>query len=223
MRGPKVHGLLHTGLTVSDFEAAVAWWSELFGFLLVAEETIEGAQADALAELFGGTGLTIRLGFLRAPDGNVLEIFQLDPPLPARATEFRRPGFTHVALAVRDVPGVRRRLEARGVEFITGVEHNAGAHWSYFRDPDGNLVEIIDVHAARLPPCAGGAPSRYTRARAVRRTYSAPRFRLVPKSAGPVTCAFATAPRPMVEHCTSVCVAVRDESPRATRSQRAGA
>ena len=26
----------------------------------------------------------------------------------------------------------------------------AGADWVFFRDPDGNLVELIDLHATRL-------------------------------------------------------------------------
>lgn len=148
---PRVHGILHAGLTVSDFEAAVSWWSELFGFLLVTEQTITGAEADALAGLYGAQGLSVRLGFLRAPDGSVLEIFTFDPPVPAQAAEWRRPGYTHIALSVRDVPALHRRLKRAGVPFITDVQFTGGAHWAFFRDPDGNLVEIIDLHANRLP------------------------------------------------------------------------
>ena len=72
---PKIHGVLHAGVTVRDFEAAVAWWHQHFGFQLVSEDIIDGEAADALAGLCGGTGLSIRMGFLRAPDGSVLEFF----------------------------------------------------------------------------------------------------------------------------------------------------
>lgn len=149
--GPKVYGLQHAGVTVSDFEAAVTWWHEMFGFLLVTEQTLTGQDANALAGLYGSEGLSVRLGFLRGPDGASLEIFTFDPPIEPRRTDWRRPGYTHVALSVRDVHGHRERLLAHGVEFVTEVQFTAGAHWAFFRDPDDNLVELIDFHANRLP------------------------------------------------------------------------
>lgn len=149
--GPKIHGVLHAGVTVTDFEASVAWYESMFGFLLVSEDWLRGPEADALAALYGKTGLTIRLGFLRAPDGSVLEIFQFDPPSDARPVDWTRPGYTHVALSVRDVPGWIDRLKARGISFICEPQFTGGAHWVFFRDPDGNLLELIDLHANRLP------------------------------------------------------------------------
>lgn len=148
--GPHVYGILHAGVTVRNFEDAVAWWSR-FGFLLVTEQTISGVDADALAPLYGAEGLTVRLGFLRAPGGSVLEIFQFDPPLAPERTDWRRPGYTHVALSVRDVPGFVRQLHDEGVRMITPIQFTGGAHWVFFRDPDDNLVELIDIHANRLP------------------------------------------------------------------------
>lgn len=148
---PRVHGILHTGLTVSNFEDAVAWWSQMFGFLLVTEQTLTGEDAEKLAGLYGASGLTVRLGFLRAPDGNVLEIFTFDPPIEPQQPDWRRPGYTHIAMSVRNVPALHRRLKAAGIRFITDVQYTAGAHWVFFRDPDGNLVELIDLHANRLP------------------------------------------------------------------------
>lgn len=148
---PRVHDLQHVGITVSNFENAVAWWSELFGFRLVTELTISGADAERLAGLYGASGLTVRLGFLRAPGGNVLEIFTFDPPIEPQLTDWRRPGYTHVALAVRDVPGMYRQLKSAGITFVSDVNFTAGAHWAFFRDPDGNLIELIDLHANRLP------------------------------------------------------------------------
>lgn len=149
--GPRVHGILHAGVTVSNFEDAVCWWSDLFGFRLVSEQTISGEDAERLAGLYGASGLTIRLGFLRSPGGDVLEIFTFDPPIEPQLADWRRPGYTHIALSVRNVPALHRRLKDAGISFVSEIHHTAGAHWVFFRDPDGNLVELIDLHANRLP------------------------------------------------------------------------
>lgn len=159
-----MYGVLHAGVTVSDFEAAVAWYADLFGFLLVSEDWLRGDDADRLSALYGRTGLTIRMGFLRAPDGSVLEIFQFDPPEPAQQAVWARPGYTHIALSVRDVPGWVARLERRGIRFLCDPQFVGGAHWVFFRDPDGNLIELIDLHANRLPlKYLGGVAGRLAR------------------------------------------------------------
>lgn len=149
---PKIHGLLHAGVTVTDFEAAVKWYHENFNCLLVSEQWIKGEDAEALAELYGTHGLTIRLGFMRTPDGGVLEIFEFQPKGEKIPLEWNRPGWTHACISVRNVPKIREKLESRGVEFVTDTQHTAGADWAFLKDPDGNLLEIMDLGVAqRLP------------------------------------------------------------------------
>lgn len=152
VRGPKVYGLHHAGVTVRDFEAAVSWYHQMFGFTLVTEMTLDQEQADMLAELYGQTGLSVRLGFLATQSGAVLEIFEFRPMVDAAPTVWHRPGYTHAAISVRDVAAHMVRLKARGVEFVTPeIQFTGGAHWAFCKDPDGNLVELIDFHANRLP------------------------------------------------------------------------
>jgi catechol 2,3-dioxygenase-like lactoylglutathione lyase family enzyme len=47
-----------------------------------------------------------------------------------------------LAFQVEDVWAARRELEARGVEFVTGVAGKAPEAWTYFRGPDGYLYEL---------------------------------------------------------------------------------
>lgn len=147
-----VHGLQHTGVTVTDFEAAVKWYHDTLGFLLVSELWIDDEKARSLAPLYGRDDLQIRLGFMRSQSGVVLEIFEFDPAEPPEPIPWNRNGYTHIALSVRNVRAVMDELERRGVEFLLPEpEFAGGAHWNFFRDPDGNLIEIIDFHANRLP------------------------------------------------------------------------
>jgi len=48
-----------------------------------------------------------------------------------------------VGLLVDDVPAVRGRMKAAGIEFLTSVEHAGASAWCHFRGPDGNVYEII--------------------------------------------------------------------------------
>ena len=150
-KGPKVYGLLHAGLTVSDFAAAVKWYHEMFGCLLVSEQPLDNSVLEPMSNLYGGSGLSTRLGFLRTPDGGVFEIFEFTPKQEKLKCEWNRPGFTHACISVRDVPKLRAELEAKGVEFMTPIQATAGTHWCFLKDPDGNYLEIMDLHAQRLP------------------------------------------------------------------------
>nr|WP_076387873.1 VOC family protein [Vaginimicrobium propionicum] len=151
-RRAHLHGLHHAGVTVSSFEEAVNWYHEMFGFHLVNELKVDGEKANELAGLYGQEGLEIRLGFLATQSSAMLEIFEFSPTQPELDhTVWNRPGYQHVAIAVRDVPRVKAELEAKGVQFVTDVQFMGGAHWAFMKDPDGNLIEIIDLHANRLP------------------------------------------------------------------------
>lgn len=48
-----------------------------------------------------------------------------------------------VGLIVDDVPALRERMEAAGIEFLTELEEDSGSAWCHFRGPDGNVYEII--------------------------------------------------------------------------------
>lgn len=147
----KLHGLTHTGVTVRDFEAAVKWYNEMFGWHLINELVIEGEAADALAGLYGQKGLKVRLGFLGTQSSNVLEIFEFLPKAAEEPVVWNRPGYTHCAISVTNAFAVKAQLEAKGVEFVTDVQYSGGAHWAFMKDLDGNLIEIIDYHMNRLP------------------------------------------------------------------------
>lgn len=145
----KIKGVCHAGLTVSDFERAVAWYHDRFGFLLVSEQVLEPAETASLFPLYRVEGARVRLGFLRAPGGSVLEIFSFDPAVPGSPATWNAPGFTHVAFHVAGVAAWKRRLEAEGVPFVVEPRSTAGTDWVFLRDPDGNLVELIDLKANR--------------------------------------------------------------------------
>jgi catechol 2,3-dioxygenase-like lactoylglutathione lyase family enzyme len=144
-----VKSVSHAGLTVSDFEAAVSWYNRHFGFLLVSEDRLGPERTEALFPLYGVKGAEVRMGFLRAPGGSVLELFEFNPARKASAAVWNAPGFHHVALNVSRLGAWVGRLSSEGVEFVTPPQKTGDVDWAFLRDPDGNLVELIDLKASR--------------------------------------------------------------------------
>jgi catechol 2,3-dioxygenase-like lactoylglutathione lyase family enzyme len=62
-------------------------------------------------------------------------------PVPARNSE--SPDFPLIAFAVEDLERAIEHLQAHGVELPWGVEAGENARWVKFRDPAGNLIELV--------------------------------------------------------------------------------
>lgn len=141
----KIRSVSHAGLTVSNFEEAVKWYSEMFGFKLISEQVISKEQAEELYDLYKLKNTAVRLGFLRSPKGGVIEIFEFSSCLPPEHTVWNKPGPTHIALDVRNLDKWYTTLKNKGVEFFSEPQATSGSDWVFLKDPDGNLIELIDL------------------------------------------------------------------------------
>ena len=145
-------GLGHVGVTVSNFERSVQWYDRVFGLKLMNYLELTGDDLIPVQRLYHVEGLKmVKLGFMASRSGNLLEVFEFDPPLRTEEREtWNRPGYNHIAFHVSNVLGWVNRLRGEGVEFMNEPISAGGADWAFFRDPDGNLIELIDLHAARF-------------------------------------------------------------------------
>jgi len=75
-------------------------------------------------------------------DGTYLTILQ-GKPVPAQDAE--PPDFPLVAFAVDDLAAAVERLRAHRVELPQGVQEGVNSRWVVFRDPAGNLVELVEL------------------------------------------------------------------------------
>ena len=73
-------------------------------------------------------------------DGVYLTILKGVPSAAQNAEPERFPIF---ALSVDDLDAMVDRLEKHNVEMPWGIENNAETRWVMFRDPAGNLVELV--------------------------------------------------------------------------------
>jgi catechol 2,3-dioxygenase-like lactoylglutathione lyase family enzyme len=140
LRSPGMH---HMGLTVSDLERSVAFYTQL-GYE-VAERI--GEEGDEVARGTGVDGATLDVAMLEGPGNSRLELIQYlvpgdgPPPVPNNGI-----GAAHVCIEVEDVDEAYEQLRAGGVEFFSEpITHESGIRWVYAKDPDGVTAELLQV------------------------------------------------------------------------------
>lgn len=141
-------GVHHTGLHVRDLARSLAFYRDLLGLQVLAERE---ARADYVGEIVGYPGATIRMAWLRHPDGGpILELLQyVDPAGTPVDTATPNPGTAHVAFSVPDIQATFDRLRAAGIAFRTAAPvaitagANRGGYAAYFIDPDGITLELL--------------------------------------------------------------------------------
>ncbi len=139
-RPAPLEGVLETALyhEPAEAEAMLHFYRNLLGLPVVA------GWED-------GTALRVGAGVILLFDRRKLA--HREGPIAEHATT----GPTHVALLASpdDYRGWRDRLGAAGVEVVHEQEWSGGRHSFYFRDPAGNLIEIVGGDI--WPPAAASA------------------------------------------------------------------
>ncbi len=141
----KIRSISHGGVTVSDFEKTVSWYHDMFGFNLITEQVLEGEQVNNLYTLYKVRDAKIRIGFLRAPKGGVIEIFEFSPSAPKDDIPWNKPGYTHIALDIKSIDKWYKTLSSKGVYFFSEPQNTGNVEWVFLKDIDGNLIELIDL------------------------------------------------------------------------------
>ncbi len=130
---PTINGIVETAISVEDVGASARFYSKLFGFEIMVEDSricaLNVAPAHVLLIFLKGGSLAP----LVLPDnrGTI-------PPHDTR-------GQQHFALAIShaDFDPWCDRLRARGIAIESIVHWPEGGRSIYFRDPDQHCVELI--------------------------------------------------------------------------------
>jgi len=147
------------GMTVSDMDRAVDFYTKVLTFEKVSEVEVAG---DEYEHLYGVFGLRIRVVRLQLGDEFIELTDYLAPegrPIPGDMRSNDK-WFQHIAIVVSDMDKAYQRLREFKVQHAsTGPQRipdwnkgAAGIRAFYFRDPDGHHLEIIYFPAGKGDP-----------------------------------------------------------------------
>lgn len=147
---PLVTAVDSIGLTVSDLDRSVEFYSSVLSFEKVSETEVDGPEHEHLQGVFG---LRVRIARMRLGEEFIELTEFLAPrgrpaPLDVRANDR---WFQHIAIITSDMDRAYKRLRenkvqhaSSGPQRLPDWNKNAGGIQAfYFRDPDGHFLEVL--------------------------------------------------------------------------------
>ena len=146
-----IQGIDHVNLVVGDMAAMICFYRDILGLRVTKQATIRGRWIEAVTGL---ADVEADVAFLESPSGPAIELLHYRTPggrRPAGLGLSNTPGFRHIAFRVQDIDAVAAALRASGVELFGEVQQVPAAQVDYadvqkrlvyFRDPEGNLLEL---------------------------------------------------------------------------------
>jgi glyoxylase I family protein len=115
----------HASVIVADTKRALAFYHDVLGLPVVAQ------RPD-----LGYPGVWLAIG------AQQIHLLELPNPDPVRDRPAHGGRDLHVALTLRDLDGLRRRLDTAGIPYTLS---KSGRRALFCRDPDSNALEFIEV------------------------------------------------------------------------------
>jgi len=138
----------HTAISTGDLDRLVGFYRDLLGFEV--EFQFSWDRGTELSDTI--TGLkdsASKVAMLKLGDFH-LELFEYSSPTP-KVSDTNRPvcdhGLTHIAFTVADVDAEYKRLVSSGMSFHCPPQSLGASKVTYGRDPDGNVVELMETVA----------------------------------------------------------------------------
>ncbi|WP_156771903.1 methylmalonyl-CoA epimerase [Mycobacterium sp. 1245805.9] len=132
-----VTGLDHVGIAVADLDAAITWYHDHLGMILVHEEVNDdqGIREAMLAV----PGTTAQLQLMAPLD---------DSSTIAKFMEKRGPGIQQMAVRVSDLDTICEQLREQGVRLVYDAPRrgtaNSRINFIHPKDAGGVLIELVE-------------------------------------------------------------------------------
>lgn len=131
----------HVGVVVSDLEESVSFYRDVLGLEVIAEFTLSGEGIGRAIDEDGVTGDFVHLD----AGGTRVELIEYDPVgEDAGPDAINQVGAAHLGFEVEDVEAFQAGLPDDVETVSDPQEVDIGIEIMFFRDPDGNFVEVLE-------------------------------------------------------------------------------
>src|SRR4051794_15387362 len=152
-----ITGLAHTAVCVPDVDAAVAWYRDVLGLVVLSPPFLmegEAIQRD-MGELVDDPHMKAAIVGVADSGDRVLEVIEypyVDGADTRRDLALTDHGLSHVALLCDDITTTRAELEALGVRFLVeGIADVARVRTTWFADPWGVVFILVEKSRPERP------------------------------------------------------------------------
>ena len=130
----------HVGIAVADLDAAIAWYHDHLGMILVHEEVNDDQGIrEAMLSVPGASAGTAQIQLMAPID---------DSSTIAKFLDKRGPGIQQMAFRVSDLDSLSERLRAQGVRLVYDAPRRgtAGSRINFIHPKDGGgvLIELVE-------------------------------------------------------------------------------
>ena len=143
----------HIGVSVTDVEETVAWYSSILGFRLIGSIlTIDRATNPKMPIflMYPASLQKAKIAFMTTGNGVGFEVFEFVDPktrVPQQAFEYDRGGFFHICVTDPHPATLASKVETSGGQRVGESIKSADGFEEviYLSDPWGNVVEVQRV------------------------------------------------------------------------------
>jgi glyoxylase I family protein len=124
--------LHHAALTVTDLDASIAWYTDVFGFVELTREEHHG----------GSGGRAVVLGY---PDWSMAIVLNQHPTNAGEIFDPTRTGLDHIGFVLPDrahLEDWQAKLSDKGIKYSPITDHDWGSSLN-FRDPDDMQLQLV--------------------------------------------------------------------------------
>lgn len=148
-----IKSIAHVAVSTLDLERSRAFYEQLLGLSVVADFYLDDRGIDNVVQIDNARLHILMLATPDDPSGAVVELTHYETPkgkpMPADF-RYNNVGVTHICFWVDDVDADYQRLSKAGVVFnsepqTVDVKGIGTVKAAYFRDPDNNSLELLQV------------------------------------------------------------------------------
>jgi catechol 2,3-dioxygenase-like lactoylglutathione lyase family enzyme len=142
-----IRAIHHTAISTGDLERSLSFYRDLLGFREV--DRFSWRRGSSIVDAITGLNDSAAKVALLRLENAFIELFEYESPRPKQGDP-NRPvcdhGITHLCVEVTDIDAEYERLTEAGMVFHTEpVAGGRGVRATYGRDPDGNVIELLEL------------------------------------------------------------------------------